>query len=44
LCQDAGYAQAMADLPVYIRQSHAERDLAAHGQLVAALAEPPWTL
>lgn len=44
LCQDAGYAQAMADLPVYIRQSHAERDQAAHGQLVAALAEPPWTL
>ncbi|WMD22166.1 acyl-CoA dehydrogenase [Achromobacter seleniivolatilans] len=44
MCQDAAFAQAMADLPVFIRQSHAERDQAAHGALVAALTEPPWIL
>lgn len=33
LCRDAGFARAMADLPVYLRQSHAERDLAALGQI-----------
>ncbi|RYF77145.1 MAG: acyl-CoA dehydrogenase [Comamonadaceae bacterium] len=31
LCRDARFAQAMADLPVFLRQSHAERDLAALG-------------
>lgn len=31
LCRDAGFARAMADLPVYLRQSHAERDLAQLG-------------
>ncbi|MEJ2803622.1 acyl-CoA dehydrogenase [Comamonadaceae bacterium PP-2] len=30
LCHDRALAQALADLPVFIRQSHAERDLAAH--------------
>lgn len=44
LCKDAAYAQAMADLPIFIRQSHAERDQSAHGAAVAALKEPPWTL
>lgn len=44
LCKDPAYAQAMADLPVFIRQSHAERDQAAHGAAVAALKETPWTL
>jgi hypothetical protein len=34
----------MADLPVYLRQSHAERDLAALGQWVLDAEEPPWTL
>ncbi|MGJ7567166.1 acyl-CoA dehydrogenase [Variovorax sp. GB1R11] len=33
LCRDPQFAQAMADLPVFLRQSHAERDLAALGQL-----------
>jgi hypothetical protein len=33
LCRDARFARAMADLPVFIRQSHAERDLAALGAL-----------
>jgi hypothetical protein len=35
LCRDARFAHAMADLPVFLRQSHAERDLAALGQLAA---------
>ncbi|RQO53170.1 acyl-CoA dehydrogenase [Variovorax sp. KBW07] len=33
LCRDACFARAMADLPVFLRQSHAERDLAALGAL-----------
>jgi alkylation response protein AidB-like acyl-CoA dehydrogenase len=32
LCQDSGHAQRVADLTVYIRQSHAERDLAELGR------------
>ncbi|SAI21932.1 Uncharacterized proteins%2C LmbE homologs [Bordetella ansorpii] len=45
LCKDAGLARLFADLPVYLRQSHAERDLAAHGKAMAMLpAEPAWTL
>lgn len=38
LCKDARFAQAMADLPVYLRQSHGERDLAA---LAALLPRDP---
>jgi hypothetical protein len=34
LCQDGRHAQRVADLTIYIRQSHAERDLAALGRLV----------
>lgn len=33
LCQDGRHAQRVADLGIYIRQSHAERDLAALGGL-----------
>ncbi|MGI4778542.1 MAG: acyl-CoA dehydrogenase [Janthinobacterium lividum] len=44
LCRDARFAQAMADLPVFIRQSHAERDLAALGGLLLDAEEAPWTL
>ncbi len=33
LCQDGRHAQRVADLSIYIRQSHAERDLAALGRL-----------
>ncbi|GAB7142079.1 acyl-CoA dehydrogenase [Mycobacterium riyadhense] len=33
LCQDGGHAQRVADLTIYIRQSHAERDLAELGRL-----------
>ena len=35
LCLDPVQAQRAADLPVYLRQSHAERDLAALGALAA---------
>ncbi len=38
-CRDAHLARLLADLPVYLRQSHAERDLAALGSLVAAHAD-----
>jgi len=44
LCKDAALAQLYADLPVFMRQSHAERDQEAVGKLVAALENAPWTL
>lgn len=45
MCKDARIARLFADLPVFIRQSHAERDQEALGRLVAAPAqEAPWTL
>jgi hypothetical protein len=44
-CRDAHFARAMADLPVYLRQSHAERDLAALGEhLATAAGEDAWML
>lgn len=44
LCRNPRFARAMADLPVFLRQSHAERDLATlGGQLIHADALP-WTL
>lgn len=39
LCRNARFARALADLPVFLRQSHAERDLAALGELVAAAGQ-----
>ncbi len=44
LCRDASIAQRFADLPVFVRQSHAERDLDALGALSAAAAESGWAL
>lgn len=47
LCRHARFAQALADLPVFLRQSHAERDLAALGTEVArtrANALGTWSL
>ncbi len=41
LCSDAIHAQRCADLPVFLRQSHAEQDLAALGRLVVK-ATNPW--
>lgn len=43
LCRNAAFAQVMADLPVFIRQSHAERDQAAHGAAILK-QETPWAL
>jgi alkylation response protein AidB-like acyl-CoA dehydrogenase len=43
-CKDPHFAQLMADLPVYVRQSHAERDLAALGELVAGEPTGRWQL
>ncbi|MES2530431.1 MAG: acyl-CoA dehydrogenase family protein [Pseudomonadota bacterium] len=43
-CRDAHFARAMADLPVYLRQSHAERDLAALGAIAANAGEELWML
>lgn len=37
-CKDPQFARLTADLPVFLRQSHAERDLAALGNLTASTA------
>jgi hypothetical protein len=39
LCRNARFARALADLPVFLRQSHAERDLAALGERLATAGE-----
>ncbi|MGY1519613.1 acyl-CoA dehydrogenase family protein [Luteimonas sp. A482] len=45
LCRDGQHAQRCADLTVFVRQSHADRDWAALGAQVAALdAEARWPL
>lgn len=45
LCKDRTLALLVADLPVFVRQSHAERDLAALGQSIAqATDDQPWAL
>jgi len=43
LCRDERIARLFADLPVFLRQSHAERDLEALGRAIA-LESPPWQL
>lgn len=43
-CRDARFARAAADLPVFIRQSHAERDLAALGEQMLDPCAWPWLL
>ena len=40
LAMDAVHAARVADLTLYVRQHHAERDLAALGRLVAPVADP----
>jgi hypothetical protein len=42
LCHDAHLARAVADLPVFLRQSHAERDQATLAQWLHNLPEPAW--
>jgi len=48
-CQDRQLAQLVADLPIFVRQSHAERDYAALASLTSlsssdATASSPWML
>jgi len=44
LCTDAEHAQRCADLAVFIRQSHAERDEQWLGESSIALGDSPWHL
>lgn len=43
-CQTSHFARLIADLPVFLRQSHAERDLAALGQQLAGEPAGDWQL
>lgn len=43
-CRDATFARAAADLPVFIRQSHGDRDDAALASAVLAQKHYPWAL
>ena len=42
LALDARHAQRVADLQVYVRQHHAERDDAALGRMLVARGSAPW--
>jgi len=44
LCKDPALARLYADLPVFLRQSHAERDQEAVGRLLASEGAAPWPL
>jgi hypothetical protein len=39
---DAAQARRIADLPVYLRQNQAERDMAALGELVSKISDASW--
>ena len=43
-CKNPHFAQLSADLPVYLRQSHAERDLQVLGKLAALQPDTRWPL
>lgn len=43
-CLDEKFARAAADLPVFIRQSHAEKDFAALGERLVAQPKAQWAL
>jgi hypothetical protein len=43
-CRDAHFARMAADLPVFVRQSHGERDFAALGEKAAAAGGSSWAL
>lgn len=43
-CRDPRFARPAADLPVFIRQSHADRDDAAVGERLLSGGAPAWTL
>ena len=42
LALDAQHARRVADLELYLRQSHAERDLEGLGELALGSGAPPW--
>lgn len=42
LALDPDHARRVADLQLYVRQSHAERDLEEHGKAVLAEGTVPW--
>ena len=44
LCLDARFARRAADLPVFVRQCHGDRDLVALGERVVGGGEASWTL
>ncbi|RFU48211.1 acyl-CoA dehydrogenase [Paraburkholderia sp. DHOC27] len=44
LCRNQRFARAMADLAVFLRQSHAERDLAALGEALLKEGRGGWAL
>jgi hypothetical protein len=44
LCTDLHFARAAADLPVFLRQSHAERDAASLGEALRNLSDPTASL
>lgn len=43
-CRSSHFARLSADLPVYLRQSHAERDLAELGQQLTGMPAGVWQL
>lgn len=43
-CRDAAFASMAADLPVFLRQSHAERDFAALAERLVSPGGPSWAL
>jgi Acyl-CoA dehydrogenase, C-terminal domain len=43
-CRDERFARMAADLPVFVRQSHGERDFAALGAQAAVAKESSWAL
>lgn len=43
-CRDPQFARLSVDLPVFIRQSHAERDLAQVGELLTQRGTEEWSL
>ncbi len=42
LATDAAHAKRVADLQLYVRQHHAERDDASHGTFLAGHEDAPW--
>lgn len=43
-CRNGYFARTAADLPVFIRQSHAERDFASLAEQVISMESQPWSL